>query len=296
MLNYTELTQDQASKLDPITPSVYQEKLRSLWKEYENGRLFAFYENSTLCGWYFLFIPEAPLGSCFVFIFVDPIYRRLGYGTAIYRHAEKEMLASGHNWWSSYPADDGADAFALAVGFDYTSPNSFMVYESGTSSNKGEADITDADHTEPGSVVIRPYEDRDYPLAADIWTNEYAKMHRDLGLPFNAPSKSDEDRKLEQAKYHKNRDFYFVVEKDGQVAGIGGLFDDNSGIGMLAVDSKYQGQGLGTLLTRFLIRECIHLGNPAPCIYCETNNPPAFHVYEKSGFKEKIRESTAIKR
>lgn len=307
MLIYKELDFARTSELDSITDLVYREKLCSLTNEYENGKIFAVYENGCLYGWCFLFIPDSLQGSCFVFVYVNSFYRRHGYGTAIYLWAEEKMKTSGHNWWSSYPADDGADAFALAVGFDYTSPNSFMVYEGAISLGAqynliSPISITDTSDTEMSyfkvsdRILIRPYKDRDYPEAADIWTNEYTKMHRDLGLPWNDPIKSEKDRVAERAHYLCNQNLYFVVEKDGQTAGIGGLFDDISGIGMLAIDSKFQGQGLGTVLTKFLIREAIRLGNSKPCIYCETNNTAAFHVYEKAGFVEKIRESTAIKR
>lgn len=49
----------------------------------------------------------------------------------------------------------------------------------------------------------------------------------------------------------KNINNHFVIEIDNKIIGIGTLFQDNSGIGSLAVDSAYSGNGYGTRLAAF---------------------------------------------
>ena len=66
-------------------------------------------------------------------------------------------------------------------------------------------------------------------------------------------------------------------------------------IGSVAIDRSYAGQGYGTRLTAFLTNECIRRGNNSPCLYCESGNEDAIHVYKKLGYVEISRESVAIK-
>ena len=73
------------------------------------------------------------------------------------------------------------------------------------------------------------------------------------------------------------------------------LFDDDSGIGGLAVDEVYAGKGYGTRLAAFLTNECIRRGCSNPCLYCETGNDNAMHIYKKIGYVEKNRECVAVK-
>ena len=72
--------------------------------------------------------------------------------------------------WSSYPESEAADRFALAVGFDYTNTNSYLVH--------------DGRNVPLCADGIRPCRIEDYPTAPDLWSREYAAMHRRLGLPY----------------------------------------------------------------------------------------------------------------
>lgn len=76
---------------------------------------------------------------------------------------------------------------------------------------------------------------------------------------------------------------------------MGSLFSDHSGIGALAVDRAYSGNGYGTRLAAFLTNECISRGTKAPLPCCETGNENAMHVYQKIGYTEQSRESVAVK-
>lgn len=239
------------------------------------------YKQDTLVGWIHLHIPEVFIHSGFVFVYVKPEYRRQGIGTYAYRQAEIKLKEFGGNWWSSYPELEAADRFAMHVGFDYTNTNSYLVHD-------GRSLTVD-------ETGIRQAKSEDYPTAPDIWGKEYAAMHKRLGLPFEQKKMTEEERKEDFKIFLQMLNLYYVMEVDGIIVGMGTLFDDNSGIGGLAVDEAYAGKGYGTRIAAFLTNECIRRGCPNPCLYCETGNDNAMHIYKKIGYVEKSRESVAVK-
>jgi len=239
------------------------------------------YLQDTLVGWIHLHIPEVFIHSGFVFVYVKPEYRRQGIGTYAYRQAEIKLKEFGGNWWSSYPELEAADQFAMHVGFDYTNTNSYLVH--------------DGRNLTMDETGIRQAKSEDYPTAPDIWGKEYAAMHKRLGLPFEQKEMTEEERKEDFKIFLQMLNLYFVMEVDGIIVGMGTLFDDDSGIGGLAVDEAYAGKGYGTRIAAFLTNECIRRGCPNPCLYCETGNDNAMHIYKKIGYVEKSRESVAVK-
>lgn len=239
------------------------------------------YLQDTLVGWIHLHIPEIFIHSGFVFVYVKPEYRRQGIGTYAYRQAEIKLKEFGGNWWSSYPELEAADRFAMHVGFDYTNTNSYLVH--------------DGRNLTMDETGIRQAKSEDYPTAPDIWGKEYAAMHKRLGLPFEQKKMTEEERKEDFKIFLQMLNLYFVMEVDGIIVGMGTLFDDDSGIGGLAVDEAYAGKGYGTRIAAFLTNECIRRGCPNPCLYCETGNDNAMHIYKKIGYVEKSRESVAVK-
>ena len=253
-----------------------------IFESFKEETIQLIYRQNTLVGWMHLHIPEFFLHSGFVFVYVMPVHRTQGIGTFAYRQAEKKLKEFGGNWWSSYPESEAADRFALHVGFDYTNTNSYLVHD-------GRSLAVD----ESG---IRQAQAKDYPAAPDIWGKEYAAMHERLGLPVEHKEMTEEERKEDYAYFLRLLKDYYVMEIDGKIVGMGTLFDDNSGIGALAVDAACAGKGYGTRIAAFLTNECMRRGCPNPCLYCETGNDNAMHVYQKIGYVEQNRESVAIKK
>ncbi len=252
-----------------------------LFKSFSKRTIDLIFKEEIPVGWIHLHLPDNSLGSGFVYIYVAPDHRRQGIGAYAYSQAESQLKEIGCNWWSSYPESEAADQFAIAVGFDYTNTNSCLVHN--------------------GSVVnvcmdgIRMCRMEDYPAASDIWSREYAAMHIRLGLPYKRKELSAAERKADHDDFCQNISNYFVLESDHKIVGVGSLFDDNSGIGSLAVDSDHSGRGYGTRLAVFLTNECIRRGCPRPCLYCEAGNDNAMHLYKKIGYVEQSRESIAVK-
>lgn len=237
--------------------------------------------NGNIVGWLHLTIPQSSLYSGFLFIYVFPEYRRKGIGTRIYREAEALLNPVECNWWSSYPESEAADRFVMSVGFDYTNTNSYMVH------NGKEI---------PASTEgIRPGRLDDYPQAPDIWSHEYANMHIRIGMPYEKHQLNEEERKAEYNQFVMDLKNSFVMEEGGKIIGYGTLFDNNSGIDSVAVDRAFSGHGYGTRLAAFLTNECISRGNSSPCLYCESGNSDAMHIYQKLGYVEVSRETVTIK-
>ncbi len=196
--------------------------------------------------------------------------------------AEKKFWEVGCDWWSSYPENEEADQFAMAVGFTYTHTNSYMGFDQNNA-------VT------VNCEGIRACTLDDYPIAPNIWSREYAAMHRRLGIPLENKEQTKAEQEEEYLAFVRNLDDYYVIEENGDIVGVGVLFDDHSGIGALAVDANYGGKGYGTKLASFLTQECIRRGHHSPCLYCETGNDHAMYIYRKIGYSEQSRESIAVK-
>ncbi len=263
---------DIVSRIEPI----YYDEFNS----FSRDKVFLTVVDDDIVGWIHINIPESSLYSGFVFVYVMPDYRRRGIGTAVYRIAEKQFLEAGCNWWSSYPESDEADRFALSIGFDYTNTNSTLVHngEIVPISNEG----------------IRICCASDYKAFDSIWSKEYAEMHRRLGLPYEVRENTEDEERENYNAFCENLNNNFVLEVDGKIIGMGSLFDDNSGIGALAVDRAHSGKGYGTRLAAFLTNECIERGIKTPLHYCETKNEDAMRIYKKIGYIEQKRESVAF--
>ena len=270
-------TVDRKEALLAITEPNYH----TIFEGFDEETIQLIYLQDTLVGWMHLHIPEIFIHSGFVFVYVKPEYRRRGIGTYAYRQAEMKLKEFGGNWWSSYPELEAADRFAMHVGFDYTNTNSYLVY--------------DGRSLEVDEKEIRLAKSEDYPTAPDIWGKEYAAMHHRLGLPFEQKEMTEEERKEDYQLFLQWLDRYYVMEVDGTIVGMGTLFDDATGIGGLAVDEAYAGKGYGTRMASFLTNECIRRGCPNPCLYCESGNDNAMHIYKKIGYVEKSRESVALR-
>ncbi len=79
---------------------------------------------------------------------------------------------------------------------------------------------------------------------------------------------------------------YYVLKKDGEVIGYGGLWFmfENCDLVNIAIKKSYQGQGLGERLLKLLIREAIL--NECEFMHLEvrTSNKKAMSLYEKMDF------------
>lgn len=272
------------SSLSALTEPGQRGKLDEYASEPE--KLFALERDGEAVGWMHLHIPDEAKYSAFVYIYVAPAHRRQGIGREVYREAEKKICSSGCDWWSSYPPSEASDAFCRNVGFTYTNTNHYMVWH-------GDARMLDLP-----ADGIRPIEERDIPDGPGIWSREYARMHRELGIPYDetvpTPEQIEHDRR--EIRAHPERwSNVFLLDENGIPAAYGAVFSDGDGIGAVAVDYAHRNRGYGTRMTAFLTRECIRRGHVHPFLYCEAGNDAALHVYEKLGYRIESSETVAVK-
>lgn len=272
------------SFLEELTEPGQQAKLHEYISEPE--KLFTLERGSVTVGWMHLHIPDEEKYSAFVYIYVAPAFRRQGIGREAYREAEKRIRASGCDWWSSYPPSESSDAFCHNVGFTYTNTNHFMVWH-------GNEQMLDYP-----STGIRSIEAHDIPEGPMIWNREYARMHRELGIPYDEITPTEEQIRMDRNEISEHPERWnnvFLLDVDGIPAAYGAIFQDGSSVGAVAVDYKHRNRGYGTRMTAYLTRKCIRSGFENPCLYCEAGNESALHVYIKLGYRVESSETVAVK-
>ena len=271
-------TADKAMLTEITEPSYH-----AVLADFSIEKLYIAFSDAVPVGWLYLRIPDNPRDESFLFVYVIPDRRKMGIGAELFRYAETHMTGCTGGWWTSYPEYAEADRFAMQMGADYTNTNSYMVYRGGC-----------PDLPEVGIRLYR--EETDFPAGPEIWSREYAAMHIRLGLPWEMPGEKSEAELQEiRELYRELATHTYIIEENGNIAGIGGLFEHGGGIGMLAVDSKFTGKGYGTRLAAYLTKESIRRGCEHPHLYCEAGNDNAMHIYRKIGYVEENRETVAIK-
>ena len=247
--------------------------------DYEDNLRHVILRDNNITGFLILSLSESRIQSSYLYIYIFKEYRRKGIASEVYRSLEEKLKSASTSWWTDYDMNSDTDAFCLKVGFDEVHPNLFLTYE---------GDILKEDYNK-----IRIYRDEDFEIASSIWTDEYRKMHEQIGI---VEENKDIDKAELERIYHENMDSTYVVEDDGKIIGVGQLFEEASGIGNIAITSEYQNKGYGKKLLSFLVDECIKKGNSHPVLYCEPANEKALRLYLNTGFEITKRETYAVKR
>ncbi|HFE9685554.1 TPA: N-acetyltransferase family protein [Clostridium perfringens] len=133
---------------------------------------------------------------------------------------------------------------------------------------------------------------------------EISKIRKMPGVMENILSNKDEEEELIKEKIinrGKNQ-YWYVVEEDGKVIGLGILMNHGNlrkkhvGVITLMVNSNYQNKGVGSLLMDKLINlsESLNIIRLELCVF--RDNYKAINLYKKFGFKEEgIKVKSALK-
>ncbi|MDM0458949.1 GNAT family N-acetyltransferase [Clostridium perfringens] len=133
---------------------------------------------------------------------------------------------------------------------------------------------------------------------------EISKIRKMPGVMENILSNKDEEEELIKEKIinrGKNQ-YWYVVEEDGKVIGLGILMNHGNlrkkhvGVITLMVNSDYQNKGVGSLLMDKLINlsESLNIIRLELCVF--RDNYKAINLYKKFGFKEEgIKVKSALK-
>lgn len=81
---------------------------------------------------------------------------------------------------------------------------------------------------------------------------------------------------------------YWVAEADGQMVGYGGMMCvlPIADVQTIAVDTEYEGRGIGTALLRAMIDEARARGAESLMLEVREDNPRAQQLYERHGFRQ----------
>lgn len=131
-------------------------------------------------------------------------------------------------------------------------------------------------------IRIREYEADDFNACMDAFISNLPK--------FFAPHEQQlfEIFLQEYAAGNVMKSKYFVIEKNGNVAGAGGYGDkDNRGLISLAwgmIHHNFHRQGLGLLLLKYRLEEIVRLFPDVPVCLDTTQHSAGF--FEKAGFTQ----------
>lgn len=145
-------------------------------------------------------------------------------------------------------------------------------------------------------AVIRPYRPEDLPaiekIVKLIWTVGMDYV-REQVYGFQIGGQPWYEHKLQAVRGDAQHrpDYWFVTECDGQVVGFCSYhIDTKTGIGIVGLNGLHpdvQGQGLGSLQLRFILKKISERGMTIVEVITGLNegHGPARRLYERAGFK-----------
>lgn len=211
----------------------------------------------------------------FLYVYIFPLYRGKGFGTAATRQLE-EMLGKTIQTCCRF---DDALAFRFLARMCYTQEftSSYMLY------NGPACALTE--------VPIRPFTATDFETAHRLTAEAFHAMRLASG---QFPNSVIEEPDAETVKgWNETAHRRFVYESDGKVIALLELGDGI--IETVAVAPAFQKWGIGTHLIRYAVNRLLEEGHQEIGLYCVTNNP-ARYLYEKLGFTEQYRNVYALKK
>jgi ribosomal protein S18 acetylase RimI-like enzyme len=213
---------------------------------------------------------EMSIPQSYLSIFVAPLFRRQGLGSAIVKYAEDILKEGGTKTiMSSFHANNKSSlAFARKHGFNNYFSSAFMQQT--------------AEPFTLESLPVRPYTDEDYIASQALSGVAFHDMRVRVGcFPDSVITKPSEKGREEWKKDGGN---HFVYEVNGEIIAHGHLCGNE--LSSISVRTDFQGRGIGKKFTMYLCNEICRRGNKTIELWCVVGNY-ARNLYESLGFKEK---------
>lgn len=213
------------------------------------------------------------------YIYVKPVYRRRGIGSALQREADRLMAGSSYAFAACEMAEDAVtDAFLTKHGYirDFTGlrmeRESVPVYS--------PAQETDA--LSARGLAIRGYRDADYTAYHSISDVAFYLMREQACVLrwYNPPSQRDREI-LSRPAVAASR---YVLTENGIAIALCRIVGNN--IALLGVRPDKQGQGYGRLLLRWCINRIAREEATDRITISVLEKNPARYLYESEGFRE----------
>ena len=215
----------------------------------------------------------------FLYIYIFPAYRRMGYGKAAAQLLEQKLYACNPaNISTYYRTDDSiAYAFAKACGYIKEYSSDYMVYS--------------GPHFELAVVPVRQYQDEDYSEAHSLYAEAFHLMRLSTGcFPDSVPEPpSEKGRKY----WSETTDERLVYLNGEEIVGYAHI--EGSEIGSVSVKPDCQSKGVGKAFVKYIVNMLLDVGYENISLYCVVGNNRARHLYDKLGFKQMYRNDYAKK-
>ena len=216
----------------------------------------------------------------YLYIYIFPEFRNLGYGREAARLAEHEMMSPElKSILTAYHVDDEtARRFALNCGYPRKYASAHMVYH--------------GEKFELPELPIRQYEDGDYTEAFSLYAEAFHRMRLSTGcFPESVPKEQSEAGRREWAETADER--YVYVDKD-EIVGFAHL--EGSELASVSIKVSRQGEGFGRNFVRSMVNVIMEKTAEAPSLWCVVGNKKARRLYDSLGFKEDFCEVFAEKK
>ena len=195
-------------------------------------------------------------------IVVDPMYREIGIGLALY-NVLKEGLSMRGSEGDLALAVDGShfgEQFLKSQGYEYSFSEATL-----------EAKAVVA--TEPFKFTMRPFQQNDTKALCETFSQGFGDtMEESLQLiEFNSSTEGI---------------CLWVAERDGDVVGTVTTSQDGDGhwVTALAVHPSFEGEGIGSEILRWVKDYVVRSGGRVVLLDVEIDNVRALSIYEKNGF------------
>ncbi|MWV42699.1 GNAT family N-acetyltransferase [Paenibacillus sp. HJL G12] len=211
-----------------------------------------------------------PGSQSYLNVFVAPEYRRQGFGSAMAKYFETELLEGGtEKIRSSFRVGNQASlSFAIKLGYDPYFSSSFMQRTS--------------DPFPLEDLPVRQYKDEDYLVSQSLYAKAFHEMRVRVGcFPDSVIAQPSEKERTSWIKDAENR---FVYEFNGEVVAYSHI--SGNVLSSISVRPDLQGLGIGRKFAMYVCNEIYQRGCTNVGLWCVVGNY-ARNLYDSLGFKEK---------
>lgn len=206
-------------------------------------------------------------------VYVAPLFRRQGIGSAVVRYAEEKLRTGGtekvrSSFRANYPS---TLTFAHKLGYgDYFS-SSLMRRTGGPFPMEKLEELP-----------VRSYTDQDYTASQSLYAEAFHEMRVRVGsFPDSVVAQPSEQERRSWLEDAQDR---FVYVLNGEIAAYAHL--STGEISSISVRSDLQGHGIGKTFMRYLCNEIYRRGYANVDLWCVVGNNARI-LYDRLGFEEK---------
>ena len=216
----------------------------------------------------------------FLYIYIFPAYRHMGYGKAAALLLEQKLCACNPASISTYYRSDDPIAYAYAkdCGYKKEYSSDYMVYS--------------GPHFETAAMLVRQYQDEDYSEAHSLYAEAFHLMRLSTGcFPDSVPEPpSEKGRKY----WSETTDERLVCLNGEEIVGYAHI--EGNEIGSVSVKPDCQSKGVGKAFVKYIVNMLLDIGYENISLYCVVGNNRARHLYDELGFKQIYRNDYAKKK